>query len=89
MYTNDGEIDSSWLVRCDKFTTKQSMNEGDMYSVISHTKEEQKYVEVEQKPSQDLSSGYTEIELAKAIRDKKQELKTLDLDLRKAQLFFK
>lgn len=86
VYTNDGEIDSSWLIRCDKFTTKQSMNEGDMYSVISHTKEEQKYVEVEQKPSQDISSGYTEIELAKAIRDKKQELKTLDLDLRKAKL---
>ena len=86
VYTNDGEIDSSWLVRCDKFTTKQSMNEGDMYSVISHTKEEQKYVEVEQKPSQDILSGYTEIELAKAIRDKKQELKTLDLDLRKAKL---
>lgn len=86
VYTNGGEIDSSWLVRCDKFTTKQSMNEGDMYSVISHTKEEQKYVEVEQKPSQDISSGYTEIELAKAIRDKKQELKTLDLDLRKAKL---
>lgn len=86
VYTNDGEIDSSWLVRCDKFTTKQSMNEGDMYSMISHTKEEQKYVEVEQKPSQDISSGYTEIELAKAIRDKKQELKTLDLDLRKAKL---
>ena len=86
VYTNDGEIDSSWLVRCDKFTTKQSMNEGDMYSVISHTKEEQKYVEVEQKPSQDISSGYTEIELAKAIRDKKQALKTLDLDLRKAKL---
>lgn len=86
VYTNDGEIDSSWLVRCDKFTTKQSMNEGDMYSVISHTKEEQKYVEVEQKPSQDISSGYTEIELAKAIHDKKQELKTLDLDLRKAKL---
>lgn len=86
VYTNDGEIDSSWLVRCDKFTTKQSMNEGDMYSVISHTKEEQKYVEVEQKPRQDISSGYTEIELAKAIRDKKQELKTLDLDLRKAKL---
>ena len=86
VYTNDGEIDSSWLVRCDKFTTIQSINEGDMYSVISHTKEEQKYVEVEQKPSQDLSSGYTEIELAKAIRDKKQELKTLDLGLKKAQL---
>lgn len=86
VYTNDGDIDSSWLVRCDKFTTIQSINEGDMYSVISHTKEEQKYVEVEQKPSQDLSSGYTEIELEKAIRDKKQELKTLDLGLKKAQL---
>ena len=86
VYTNDGDIDSSWLVRCDKFTTIQSINEGDMYSVVSHTKEEQKYVEVEQKPSQDLSSGYTEIELAKAIRDKKQELKTLDLGLKKAQL---
>ena len=86
VYTNDGELSSSWLVRCDKFAAKQSMNEGDMYSVISHTKEEQKYVEVEQKPSQDIPPGYTEIELAKAIRDKKQELKTLDLDLRKAQL---
>ena len=86
VYTNDGDLSSSWLVRCDKFAAKQSMNEGDMYSVISHTKEEQKYVEVEQKPSQDIPSGYTEIELAKAIRDKKQELKTLDLDLRKAQL---
>ena len=86
VYTNDGDLSSSWLVRCDKFAAKQSMNEGDMYSVISHTKEEQKYVEVEQKPSQDIPPGYTEIELAKAIRDKKQELKTLDLDLRKAQL---
>lgn len=86
VYTNDGDLSSSWLVRCDKFAAKQSMNEGDMYSVISHTKEEQKYVEVEQKPSQDIPPGYTEIELAKAIRDKKQELKTLDLGLRKAQL---
>lgn len=86
VYTNDGDLSSSWLVRCDKFAAKQSMNEGDMYSVISHTKEEQKYVEIEQKPSQDIPPGYTEIELAKAIRDKKQELKTLDLDLRKAQL---
>ena len=86
VYTNDGDLSSSWLVRCDKFAAKQSMNEGDMYSVISHTKKEQKYVEVEQKPSQDIPPGYTEIELAKAIRDKKQELKTLDLDLRKAQL---
>lgn len=86
VYTNDGEIDSSWLVRCDKFTTKQSMNEGDMYSVISHTKEEQKYIETEQNQSPDNTSGYTETELAKAIRDKKQELKTLDLDLRKAKL---
>ena len=86
VYTNDGDLSSSWLVRCDKFAAKQSMNEGDMYSVISHTKEEQKYVKVEQKPSQDIPPGYTEIELAKAIRDKKQELKTLDLDLRKAQL---
>ena len=86
VYTNDGEISSSWLVRCDKFATKQSMNEGDMYSVISHTKEKQKYIETEQNQSPDNTSGYTEIELAKAIRDKKQELKTLDLDLRKAKL---
>ena len=86
VYTNDGDLSSSWLVRCDKFATKQSMNEGDMYSVISHTKEEQKYIETEQNQSPDNTSGYTEIELAKAIRDKKQELKTLDLDLRKAKL---
>lgn len=86
VFTNDGEISSSWLVRCDKFATKQSMNEGDMYSVISHTKEEQKYIETEQNQSPDNTSGYTEIELAKAIRDKKQALKTLDLDLRKAKL---
>ena len=26
-YTNDGDLSSSWLVRCDKFATKQSMNE--------------------------------------------------------------
>ena len=86
LYTNDGDLDSSWLVRCDKFAAKQSMNAGDMYSVLSHTKEEQKYIEVEQNSSQENTSGYTEIELAKAIRDKKQELKTLDLDLRKAKL---
>lgn len=86
LYTNDGDLDSSWLVRCDKFATKQSMNAGDMYSVLSHTKEEQKYIDVEQNSSQENTSGYTEIELAKAIRDKKQELKTLDLDLRKAKL---
>lgn len=85
-YTNDGDLSSSWLVRCDKFATKQSMNAGDMYSVLSHTKEEQKYIDVEQNSSQENTSGYTEIELAKAIRDKKQELKTLDLDLRKAKL---
>lgn len=86
LYTNDGDLSSSWLVRCDKFAAKQSMNVGDMYSVLSHTKEEQKYIEVEQNSSQENTSGYTEIELAKAIRDKKQELKTLDLDLRKAKL---
>ena len=86
LYTNDGDLDSSWLVRCDKFAAKQSMNAGDMYSVLSHTKEEQKYIEVEQNSSQENTSGYTEIELAKAIRDKKQELKALDLDLRKAKL---
>lgn len=85
-YTNDGDLSSSWLVRCDKFATEQSMNAGDMYSVLSHTKEEQKYIEVEQNSNQENTSGYTEIELAKAIRDKKQELKTLDLDLRKAKL---
>ena len=62
------------------------MNEGEMYSMISHTKEKQKYIETEQNPSPDNTSGYTEIELAKAIRDKKQALKTLDLDLRKAKL---
>lgn len=62
------------------------MNEGDMYSVTSHTKEDQRYEEIKQESSQDSTSGYTEIELAKAIRDKKQELKNLDLDLRKAQL---
>ena len=86
LYTNDGDLSSSWLVRCDKFAAKQSLNAGDMYSVLSHTKEEQKYIEVEQNSSQENTSGYTEIELAKAIRDKKQELKTLDLDLRKAKL---
>lgn len=86
LYTNDGDLDSSWLVRCDKFAAKQSMNAGDMYSVLSHTKEEQKYIEVEQNSNLENTSGYTEIELAKAIRDKKQELKTLDLDLRKAKL---
>ena len=65
------------------------MNEGDMYSVISHTKEEQRYEEIEQEIEQEpeiAPNGYTQVELAKAIRDKKYQLKTLDLDLRKAQL---
>ena len=53
VYTNDGEIDSSWLVRCDKFTTKQSMNEGDMYSVITLAKEGMIKEGVEQKQRQD------------------------------------
>ncbi len=86
---DEWEVDSSWLVRSDKFASTQSMNEGDMYSVISHTKEEQRYEEIEQEIEQEPEfdpNGYTQVELAKAIRDKKYQLKTLDLDLRKAQL---
>lgn len=91
-YDEDGEVDSSWLVRADKFASKV-INEGDMYNVANHTKEEQRYEEIEiPEPSEEPEidySGYTELELAKAIRDKKQELKTLDLNLRKAQLTLK
>ena len=79
---DEWEVDSSWLVRSDKFASTQSMNEGDMYSVISHTKEEQRYEEIEQEIEQEPEidpNGYTQVELAKAIRDKKYQLKTLVL----------
>ncbi len=86
---NEYEIDSSWNVKCSKFAQLVE-NEGDTYSLVTHTKEEQKYEEIPEEPIEeetaDEESGYSEVELAKAIRDKKQELKTLDLNLRKAQL---
>lgn len=87
---NEYEIDSSWNVKCSKFAQLVE-NEGDTYSLVTHTKEEQKYEEIPEEPIEEETttnedSGYSEVELAKAIRDKKQELKTLDLNLRKAQL---
>ncbi len=91
---DDGEyeVESSWKVKCSKFA-QQVENDGDTYSLITHSKEEQKYQEVEEQEdtTEDTQnySGYSEAELAKAIRDKKQELVTLDLDLRKAQLTLK
>lgn len=84
------EIDSSWSIKCSKFAQLVE-NDGDTYSLVTHTKEEQKYEEIQEEVVEEDNtstneSGYSEAELAKAIRDKKQELKTLDLDLRKAQL---
>ncbi len=90
---NTYEIDSSWKIKCNKFAQTVE-NEGDTYSLVTHSKEEQKYEEIQEDTeeiTEDVTdqSGYSEVELAKAIRDKKQELKTLDLNLRKAQLSLK
>ena len=84
----DDEIETTWTVKSSKFP---SINDGDTFSLTSFTIQEQEYIDSPIQDNDDQEetepvSGYTEVELAKAIRDKKFELATLDLDLRKAQL---
>lgn len=87
LYEGD-EIETAWTIKSSKFPT---MEDGESISLMTFSRQEQEYIEspmtntAEEEETEPIS-GYTEIELAKAIRDKKYELCTLDLDLRKAQL---
>ncbi len=84
----DDEIETTWTIKSSKFPT---MEDGESISLMTFSRQQQEYIEspientTEEEEAEPIS-GYTEIELAKAIRDKKYELCTLDLDLRKAQL---
>lgn len=84
----------TWLVRADKFAMYVN-NEGDKYYISSHTEKDRELIYPEEDDSDSESvddidySGYTASELAVMIRDKKLEIKKLDLNLRKAQLQLK
>lgn len=87
------DVSSSWKVKPSSFASYVN-DEGDKYYVSSHTEEDREYIYAEEDdsdgPSEDVDySGYTASELAVMIRDKKLEIKKLDLTLRKAQLQLK
>lgn len=90
--SEEDDYDPTWFVRCDKFASNVN-NEGDKYYISSHTEEDRKYIypdEEEPIEEDDIDySGYSASELATMIRDKKLELKKLDLNLRKAKLQLK
>lgn len=78
----EGNITTQWLVRCDAFGTCMDT---DAYDVAKHTIAQPEPV-IEEPVIEEPGSGYTAVQLARAIRDKKQEIRRLNLDLRKAQL---
>lgn len=84
VYDEDGQMIMDWMLRADSFTDCEN---GVAYNVSTHAVEDT-VTDTETDNSADdiLLSGYTASQLAKAIRDKKQEIKKLNLDLRKAQM---
>ena len=76
-----GEIITDWLIRSDTFP---ACADTDGFDVKNHILAESISEEpvVEQQPM----SGYTASQLARAIRDQKQEIRRLNLELKKAQL---
>lgn len=89
---NNLEVTSSWKVKASSFA-KNVSNAGNKYYLSTHTEEDREYIYPdEEKPIEDDDidySGYSANELAIMIRDKKLELKKLDLNLRKAKLQLK
>lgn len=78
----NGEVITDWLIRADTFA---SCEDTDGFDVRNHVKAETPVTEVP--PVEDRPmSGYTATQLARAIRDKKQEIRKLNLELKKAQL---
>ena len=78
----NGEVITDWLIRADTFA---ACAETDGFDVRNHVKAEIPVVEepvIDEKPM----SGYTATQLARLIRDKKQEIRKLNLELKKAQL---
>lgn len=88
------QLVDSWTVEPSKFKDKTGCLDYDRFGLLSHsileyTDDSQNEEETEEEKEETDYSGYTATELAKAIRDKQQEIKTLDLDYRKAQLALK
>lgn len=76
------EVITDWLIRADQFP---ACADTDGYDVRNHIRAELPVAEepvIDEKPM----SGYTATQLARAIRDKKQEIRKLNLELKKAQL---
>ncbi|MGM9941844.1 MAG: hypothetical protein ACI32N_07650 [Bulleidia sp.] len=82
IYDAEGALTTQWLVRADTFGP---CLDTDAYDVAKHTIHEPEPV-IEEPVIEETGSGYTAVQLARAIRDKKQEIRKLNLDLKKAQL---
>lgn len=87
------ELVTSWEVEPSKFKEKTSCFDTDRFGVVSHSileyvDDSQSEEETEEETEEEGIdySGYTAAQLANAIRDKQQEIKSLDLDYRKAKL---
>lgn len=84
VYDGDGQLITDWTLRADTFNTCEN---GTAYNVSAHAiKDTSSDTEIDNGNNDIELSGYTASQLAKAIRDKKQEIKKLNLDLRKAQM---
>lgn len=85
VYDEDGQMITDWMLRADTFSDCEN---GTAYNVSTHAVEDTvQNTDTDNSNTSDIQlSGYTATQLAKAIRDKKQEIKKLNLDLRKAQM---
>ena len=84
VYDEDGQMITDWMLRADTF---KDCENGTAYNVSTHAVEDTVTDTDSSNSTSDIQlSGYTAAQLATAIRDKKQEIKKLNLDLRKAQM---
>lgn len=84
VYDEDGQLITNWMLRADRFADCEN---GTAYNVSTHAVQDTAQDKETDSTTSDIQlSGYTAAQLAKAIRDKKQEIKKLNLDLRKAQM---
>lgn len=84
---DNGDLLAEWYLKADRF---QECEDATAYNISTHSIQETVADDSSDSASDTTvpvqSSGYTAAELARAIRDKKQEIRKLNLDLRKAQL---
>lgn len=84
VYDEDGQLITNWMLRADRFADCEN---GTAYNVSTHAVQDTAQDKETHSTTSDIQlSGYTAAQLAKVIRDKKQEIKKLNLDLRKAQM---